>query len=80
VEPAANHVPAWVVASQPLDDDPDWRLLEPGELLVIDGLQATSLFPLDPPAHQLTHADLHPAEAAAMTPADAPTPHGQATR
>lgn len=80
VEPATNHVPAWVVASQPLDDDPDWRLLEPGELLVIDGLQATSLFPFDPLAHQLTHADLHPAEAAAMTPTDAPSPHGQAAR
>ncbi|MGK5558495.1 class II glutamine amidotransferase, partial [Actinomadura kijaniata] len=37
--------PAYVVASERMDDDPDWRLLAPGELLVIDGLTATSLFP-----------------------------------
>src|SRR5262245_39682583 len=39
--------PAYVVASERMDDDPDWRLLAPGELLIIDGLTATSLFPFD---------------------------------
>lgn len=50
--------PAFVVASERMDDDPDWRLLEPGELLVIDGLDATSHHPFDKPATILTRADL----------------------
>ncbi|TDD31082.1 class II glutamine amidotransferase [Actinomadura sp. KC06] len=60
-------VPAHVVASEPLDDDPDWRLLEPGELLVIDGLNATSYFPFDEPAHKLRFEDLAGTEAQAMS-------------
>ncbi|MBA9004788.1 MULTISPECIES: class II glutamine amidotransferase [Thermomonospora] len=59
-------VPAYVVASEPMDDDPGWRLLEPGELLVIDGLKEESLFPFDRPRHQLTEADLTAAEAASQ--------------
>ncbi|WP_067825379.1 class II glutamine amidotransferase [Actinomadura kijaniata] len=55
--------PAYVVASERMDDDPDWRLLAPGELLVVDGLTATSLFPFDPPAHPLTVDDLSLEEA-----------------
>ncbi|WP_197011653.1 class II glutamine amidotransferase [Actinomadura viridis] len=60
LEPAggARHVPAYVIASERMDEDPDWRLLEPGELLVVDGLRATSMFPFEPPAHPLTTADL----------------------
>ncbi|MQY01994.1 class II glutamine amidotransferase [Actinomadura macrotermitis] len=58
-----DHVPAWVIASEPMDDDPDWRLLAPGELLVVDGLEAVSLFPFEAPAHPLTTADLSLAEA-----------------
>jgi glutamine amidotransferase len=58
--------PAHVVASERMDDDPNWRLLEPGELLVIDGLRATPMFPFDPPAHPLTAADLSAEEAASQ--------------
>lgn len=54
--------PAVVIASERMDDDPGWRLLAPGELLILDGLQATSAFPFDAPAHPLTVADLSPAE------------------
>ncbi|MBO2450733.1 class II glutamine amidotransferase [Actinomadura barringtoniae] len=57
-------VPAYLVASQPLDDDPDWRLLEPGELLIVDGLEATSLFPFDEPARTLRLEDLTGADGA----------------
>lgn len=54
--------PACVLASERLDDDPGWRLLDPGELLVLDGLEASSVFPFDAPAHPLTAADLSGAE------------------
>ncbi|TMR28639.1 class II glutamine amidotransferase [Actinomadura geliboluensis] len=54
--------PAVVIASERMDDDPGWRLLAPGELLILDGLRATSAFPFDAPAHPLTVADLSPAE------------------
>jgi predicted glutamine amidotransferase len=61
-------VQAVVVASEPLDDNPDWRLLEPGELITVDrGLRVRSYvaFP-EPPVHQLTYHDLHPDEAASQ--------------
>lgn len=54
--------PACVLASERLDDDPGWRLLDPGELLVLDGMEASSVFPFDAPAHPLTVADLKGAE------------------
>jgi glutamine amidotransferase len=52
--------PAVVVASERMDDDPGWRLLEPGEMLHVDAdLRVTSRRVLDaPPAHPLTLADL----------------------
>ncbi|WP_433249998.1 class II glutamine amidotransferase [Actinomadura nitritigenes] len=62
-EPTPTHV----VASERMDDDPTWRLLAPGELLVVDGAEATSLFPFDPPAHQMTIADLSATEAVSQT-------------
>lgn len=62
-------VPAFVVASERMDDDPDWRLLEPGELLVIDGLRHHSLFPFDKPATVLTRADLSGRELRSQEPA-----------
>ncbi|MFI0453855.1 class II glutamine amidotransferase [Actinomadura sp. 6N118] len=55
--------PAYVIASEPMSDDPDWRLLEPGELLIVDGLNATTRFPFDDPAHPLRAEDLSVAEA-----------------
>jgi predicted glutamine amidotransferase len=49
-----------VFASEPMDDDPRWRLLEPGELVHVDaGLRITRSVVLpDPPRHLLRHADL----------------------
>lgn len=49
-----------VVASEPMDGDPRWRLLEPGELVHVDaGLNVTRqlAFP-GPPRHQLRRQDL----------------------
>lgn len=68
----SERIPAYVVSSQPLDDDPDWRLLAPGELLVIDGLEAHSLFPFDEPAHRLRYEDLVGTAALAMHPVSSP--------
>jgi len=63
-----DHTRAVVVASEELDDDPGWRLLEPGELVRItpDLTVETSLAFPDAPAHLLTRADLHPEEAASQ--------------
>lgn len=61
--------PSVVVASEPMDDDASWRLLESGELvhiaadLAVDSVVA---FP-EPPARPLTLADLQPHEAASQT-------------
>lgn len=46
--------PAVVVASEPMDDHPDWRLMEPGELLHVGpDLEVTSHLVLpDPPARR----------------------------
>lgn len=68
IETADERIPAYLVASQPLDDDPDWRLLAPGELLVIDGLNARSLFPFEEPAHRLRYEDLVGTAVLAMHP------------
>jgi predicted glutamine amidotransferase len=50
-----------VVASEPLDEHPDWRLLEAGELLHVAGdLAVTSRIALaQPPAHPMQIAYLH---------------------
>jgi glutamine amidotransferase len=52
--------PAVIVATERMDEDPGWRLLEPGELLHVDAdLRVSTSRPLDrAPAHQLTLADL----------------------
>ncbi|ORA77655.1 class II glutamine amidotransferase [Mycobacterium malmoense] len=49
-----------VFATEPMDDDPRWRPLEPGELVHVDaGLQITRGVVLpDPPTHPLRRADL----------------------
>jgi hypothetical protein len=61
--------PATVLASVPMDDDPGWRLLDPGELLVVDAPTShRSLYPFDKPAHPLTSADLTSAEAVSQSP------------
>jgi glutamine amidotransferase len=54
--------PAVVIASEPMDEDAGWRLLEPGGLLHVDGdLRVQSRVVLDAaPARPLTLADLEP--------------------
>ncbi|HOB48987.1 MAG TPA: class II glutamine amidotransferase [Mycobacterium sp.] len=61
-------IPSVVVASEPMDDDPAWRLLDPGELVHVDAdLNITRRleFP-DPPKHLLRHEDLAPQAQAAQ--------------
>jgi predicted glutamine amidotransferase len=63
--PHLAHHPTVVVASEPLDDSPDWRLLRAGELAhVSPDLTVTSTILLEtPPAHLIdpTASDHHPA-------------------
>jgi glutamine amidotransferase len=60
--------PAVVVASEPMDDDPGWRALAPGELLHVDAsLRVRSEVAVDhPPRHPLTLADLAPRAASSQ--------------
>jgi predicted glutamine amidotransferase len=55
-------LPAVIVASEPMDANPAWRELQPGELLHVDAdLRVTSHVALpDEPRHRLTLADLAP--------------------
>jgi hypothetical protein len=48
-------LPATIIASQPMDTNPLWRLLEPGELIHVDPeLRVTSTIAVpDPPAEML---------------------------
>jgi predicted glutamine amidotransferase len=63
--------PAVIVASERMDEDAGWRLLEPGELVHVDpDLKVASRVALDrPPAHQLTLSDLGGKAAASQAPA-----------
>ena len=63
---------AVVFASEQMDDDPGWRLLEPGELVHVDGdLNVSSRIDLgDPPAHPIRLEDLDPRTAAAAMAAE----------
>jgi predicted glutamine amidotransferase len=61
--------PAVIVASEDMDEHPDWYSLEPGELLHVDGrlnVRRELILP-DPPAHPLTVEDLHGRAAASQT-------------
>ncbi|WP_102419775.1 class II glutamine amidotransferase [Mycobacterium sp. 4858] len=52
--------PSVVFATERMDDDPRWRLLEPGELVHVDAglhVERTVILP-HPPAHQLRRAEL----------------------
>lgn len=75
-------VPAVVIASEPMDDRPGWRPLQPGELLTVDGLTETSFFPFDPLRHPLRRSDLSIREAAsqATAPGTAGPPVAPGTR
>ncbi len=61
-------LPSVVVASEPMDDDPGWRALAPGQLLHVDADLGASVETVlvDPPAHPLTLADLDPRAAASQ--------------
>jgi glutamine amidotransferase len=65
---ALEQAPAVVIASERMDDHPQWRLMDPGELLHVGpGCQITRRIVLpDPPAHRLTLAQMHPAAAASQ--------------
>jgi len=58
-----------LVASEPLDENPDWRLLDPGELVHIGpDLEVEARIAVSgPPAQLLTHADLYPEEATSQS-------------
>lgn len=54
--------PSVVFATEPMDDDPRWRLLPPGELVHVDAhlrIHRSMILP-DPPTHLLRRADLSP--------------------
>lgn len=61
--------PAVIFATEPMDDDPGWRNLQPGELVHVDAqLNVTTELAIpDPPAHPLTLAELHPRAAESQT-------------
>jgi len=60
--------PAVVIASERMDEHPQWRLMEPGELLHVGpDLRVTRRLLLpDPPSHKLTLDDLRPDAAASQ--------------
>ena len=64
-----------VIASERMDDDPGWRLLDPGELLHVSctlEIKSSAPFPARP-AHLLNVSDLDPAAAASQHPETAPS-------
>ncbi len=63
-----NARPSVVFASEPMDDDPEWRLLDPGALVHVDATLkiTTSLVLPNPPVRQLTLTDLGERAAAAQ--------------
>lgn len=61
--------PAVIVATEPMDEDPGWRALEPGQLLHVGrdlNLNVRTALS-NPPAHALTLQDLDPRAAASQT-------------
>lgn len=63
-----TRAPAVVLASERMDENPGWQLLDPGELLHVDRdrrIHRHIALP-DPPAHPLTLADLEPRMAASQ--------------
>jgi glutamine amidotransferase len=72
--PHLAHQPSVIIASERMDDDPGWRLLDPGELLHVSStLEMTSSAPFPPePAHLLQLSDLGRQAAASQHPEAAP--------
>jgi predicted glutamine amidotransferase len=63
-----TRLPSVVFASERMDDNPAWRLLDGGELVHVDAdlnITRRLVFP-DPPRHLLRHSDLSPAAEAAQ--------------
>lgn len=62
--------PSVIIASERMDDDPGWRLLDPGELLCVGpDLTVTSSTPFPAvPRHLLQESDLDPVAAASQHP------------
>jgi predicted glutamine amidotransferase len=62
--------PCVIIASERMDDDPAWRLVDPGELVHIGPALATDSSTPFPavPAHLLRRADLSPLAAASQHP------------
>jgi predicted glutamine amidotransferase len=62
--------PSVILATEPMDEDPGWRLLDAGELVHVGPtLEVNSRIALDePPARQLTLDDLAPRAATAQAP------------
>ncbi len=73
--PHLAHQPSVIIASERMDADPGWRLLDPGELLhVSSALEISSSAPFTPePAHLLRISDLGPGAAASQHPEAAPS-------
>ena len=72
--PHLANQPSVVIASERMDDDPGWRLLDPGELLHVGStleIESSAPFPARP-AHLLNVSDLDPAAAASQHPETAP--------
>jgi predicted glutamine amidotransferase len=63
-----------VIATEPMDGDPGWRLLHPGELIRVErDLSVQSSFPVrDIPRRRLRITDLDPVTAASQHPVDPP--------
>lgn len=63
--------PAVIIASEPMDGESGWRLMDPGELVHVGpDLTVNSSRPFPKaPRHQLTLADMSPAAAASQSPA-----------
>ena len=73
--PHLAHQPSVVIASERMDDDPGWRLLDPGELLHVSStleIKSSAPFPAEP-AHLLSLSGLDPAAAASQHPETAPS-------
>lgn len=65
-----NQSPAVLVATERMDENPNWRMMDDGEILRVDRhLNAERFFPLPQhPQHLLTLADLDPHTAASQHP------------
>lgn len=73
--PHLAHQPSVIIASERMDVDPGWRLMDPGELLHVGPtLEIGSSAPFPPePARLLRVPDLDPATAASQHPEAAPS-------